>query len=226
MMRDSFREWARKRAYRQEMRETGGTPTSASFHRRAYHRNFQGYTEVKRLRPDGRTVIERVYTGHWYEPMLSMERRVRLRILYVLLFLCGAGVFGWAATRRAVCNTVLYVGLFQALAVAMAIWCLYVLVFYIPATGKLTIGEYDTLHKPLIRSAMACAVCLWAAAAAAVVCLVLDRAAAVGRDWLCPAGFALSGALFGLIWFLESRLEYAVLDNETPMPEDGVEIDV
>lgn len=225
-MRDSFREWARKKAFRDEMRQTGGTPESASFHRRAYHRNFQGYTEVKRVRPDGKAVIERVYTGHYFEPMLSKERRVRLRILYVLLFAGGMGVFGWSATRPAVCNTVLYVGAFQALAVAMALWCLYVLIFYIPAVGKLTVGEYDTLHKPLIRSSAACALCQGAAAVAALVCFFLNRDAASASDLLCMGGFVLGGMLFGLIWFLESHLEYAVLDNDTPMPEDGVEIDV
>lgn len=226
MMRDSFREWARKRAYREEMRQTGGTPASASFHRRAYHRNFQGYTEVKRVRPDGRAVIERVYTGHYFEPMLSKERRVRLRILYVLLFAGGAAVFGWAATRPAVCNTALYVGALQALALVMAMWCLYVLIFYIPASGKMTVGEYDTLHKPLIRSSLACALSQWAAAAAAVVCVLLNRDAASGTDLLCAGGFVLGGVPFGVLWFLESHLEYAVLDNDTPMPEDGVEIDV
>lgn len=224
-MLEKYRERVREKARRAEMRETGGVPTSVGFHRPAYHRNFQGYTEVKRINAAGKAIIERVYTGHYYEPMLSRERRITLRVMYLLLFVGGVALFAFTATRSARCNSMLYVGLFQAAAVLMAPWCLYVLIFYLPATGKLTIGEYDTLHKPLIRAALACAICQWLAAAACAVCFLLHLSEPKWTDLFCAGGFAAAGALFGLIWFLESHLEYAVLDNETPTPEDGVEID-
>ncbi len=225
-MRESFRQWAREKSFQEEMRQTGGTPTSANFHRRAYHRHFQGYTEVKTVKPDGRKVIERVYTGHYLEPVLSKKQRIRLRIVYCLLFVAGVGIFAWSATRRAVCNSVLYVGIFQALTVLMTLWCLYVLIFYLPARGRWTVGDYDSLHKPLIRSSLACALCQAAAAVASLTAIVLNRDAANSSAFLCAGGFLLGGGLFGLMGLLESRVEYTVLDNETPMPEDGVEIDV
>ncbi len=180
---------------------------------------------MKHLNADGRTVIERVYTGRWYEPMLSRERQITLRILYVLLFVCGAGLFVFTATRRTRCNATLYVGLLQALAVVLGIWCIYVFVFYIPARGKLTIGEYDSLHKPLIRASGACALCQAALAAASTVCFFLHLDQKDPADLVCALGFLGCTVLFGLIWFLESHLEYAVLDNSTVPPEEGVEID-
>lgn len=224
-MPDSWKRKVADRAKRDELRCTGGTPEQAPFHRRAYHRYFEGYTEVKRVNERGRTVVERVYTGKYYEPELEPFRRVTLRLFYLLFFVGGAALFLFCATRTVRCNTVPYVSLFQGLAVPMALWCAYVLAFYIPSTGKLTIGEYNSQHKPLIRASLLTAVCMWLAGVGALVCFFLHIEERALGDLLCAAGFAASGMLMFLIFLLESHLNYTVIGSGVQPPDDGVEIE-
>lgn len=220
--------WKRRlaeKAKAEELRRSGGTPESAPFHSRAYHRNFEGYTEVKTLDARGRSVIQRVYTGKYYEPDLAPFRRVTLRIFYLLFFLGGAALFLFCATRPLPCNSVLYVSLFQAILIPLLLWCVYVLIFYIPSTGKLTIGEYKMQHKSLIRSTQLTAVCMWACAAAALVCFFAAADGRVAGVLLCAGGFAVSGGLIFLITLFERNLEYTVANGSAASPEDGVEIE-
>lgn len=216
--------WKRRLAERAKagkLRRTGGTPEPAPFHSRAYHRNFEGYTEVKTLDARGRSVIQRVYTGRYYEPDLAPFRRVTLRIFYLLFFLSGIALFLFCATRALPCNSVLYVALFQAIAIPLLIWCVYVLIFYIPSTGKLTIGEYK-MRKSLIRATQLTAACMWACAAATLFCFF---AAPISGVLLCAGGFAVSGGLIFLISLFERNLEYTVTNGSAVSPEDGVEIE-
>lgn len=191
-MKETFKQRLRERQHRQEMQETGGMPQSASFHRSAYHRNFQGYTEVKRLDANGRQIIERIYTGKYYEPALDRVRLLRLRIVYVFFFLASVALFLFCATRKVICNTVIYVVVPQGLSVILLLWCLYVLIFYLPAKARLTIGDYDTLHKLLIRSSFLSACSLWVCALACLICFFLSPELRSAKDLLCAAGSALS----------------------------------
>lgn len=224
-MLEQWKQRLADKAKAEELRRTGGTPESAPFHSRAYHRNFEGYTEVKTLDARGRSVISRVYTGNYYEPALAPFRRVTLRIFYLLFFLSGLALFLFSATRPLPCNSVLYVSLFQAISVPLLIWCVYVLIFYIPSTGKLTIGEYKTQHKSLILATQITAACLWTCAAATLVCFFAAPNGRVSGVLLCAGGFAVSGGLIFLITLFERKLEYTVTSGSAVSPEGGVEIE-
>lgn len=224
-MLDSLKNRMSEKVKEAELRRSGGTPEQASFHRRAYHRNFEGYTEVRELNQYGRTVIRRVYTGKYYEPELEPFRRLTLRMFYLLFFAGGTALFLYGATRHLLCNRTLYVNLFQAVEIPMLLWCIYVLAFYIPSMGKLTAGEYDTQHGSLMRATRMAAVCMWLTAAAAVVCTLLHLDTEVLANLLCAAGFAASGALVFLIYLFESNLNYTVTNSTNSAPEEGVEID-
>ena len=224
-MLDKWKHRMVERAKRRELQYTGGTPESAPFHRQAYHRHFEGYTEVKRVDERGRTVIERIYTGKYYEPELAPHQRLTLRLFYLIFFLGSTALFLFCATRTALCNSAPYVNLFQALAVPLLLWCAYVLAFYIPSMGELTVGEYNSQHRPLIRASLMAAVCMWLTSAGALVCFMLCSGAGRGSNLLCAVGFAAAGALIFFIYLLESHLEYAVIGSETHPPEGGVEIE-
>lgn len=213
------------KAKQAELRRTGGTPEAAPFHRPAYHRNFEGYTEVKRIDEHGRTVIQRIYTGKYYEPDLAPFRRITLRLFYILFFVGGTGLFLYCATRELICNTILYVNLFQAVAIPLLLWCIYVLIFYIPSTGKLTVGEYNTQHKPLINASRLASLCMWATAGMVVAAVVLHLDREPLRNLLCAAGYICSGAMMFLISWFESNLNYIVTSSSEEMPPDGVEIE-
>ncbi len=223
-MLDSWKHKLAEYAKEKELRHTGGTPEPASFHSHAYHRYFEGYTEVKRVNEHGHQFIERTYTGKYYEPKLEPFRRLTLRLFYILFFIGGTVLFAFSATRTTPCNSALYVNLFQALSVPMLLWCAYVLVLYIPATGKLTIGEYRGQHKPLIQSSLIAAVSMWLTGLGALVCFFIHLNARDFTDLLCAAGFAVSGGLMFLIFIFERNLEYDVTNSDAQVPIDGVEI--
>lgn len=224
-MREQWRRRLAEKARAKQLSSAGGTPESAPFHSRAYHRNFEGYTEVKALDARGRPVIRRVYTGKYYEPDLAPFRRVTLRIFYLLFFSGGTALFLFCATRTLPCNRVPYVSLFQAISVPLLIWCVYVLIFYVPSAGQLTVGEYKLLHHSLIRATRLTAACMWACAAAALVCFAAAPAGRVSGVLLCAGGFAVSGGLISLIALFERNLEYTVASGSAVSPEDGVEIE-
>jgi hypothetical protein len=224
-MFESLKQRIKEKEHRQAMQETGGMPQSASFHRPAYHRNFQGYTEVTRLDEKGKTVIRRIYTGKYYVPALSRQNQLRLRFVYAVLFLGGGALYFFCAMQSALCNAFFPVNLLQGLSLPLLLWCLYLLAFYLPSTGKLTLGDYETLHRPLIRASLLTALCMWATAVAGVVACFVYADLFYLSDLPCVGGFALSGGLMFLIYFLEHRLEYLVEENDTEMPADGVELE-
>ena len=215
-----------KRKLIQKLRQTQheedyNSARTSGFHRSAYHRHFDGYKEIKFKDPTGKTVIQRTYVGDWYEPDFTRENQIKLRVLYVLLTVFGVGLFIYAATRVTACNTALYVALFQGLAVAMLIWLIYVLIFYVPSLGRLTVGDYNSIHQPLIRASFMMTLCMWACAAGAILSLILNGYL---MDILCCLLFAAAGLMFFIINRMESRLIYHVLPNDTEAPDESVEI--
>lgn len=208
-----------------DLYRSDGPRERASLTQRAYHRYFEGYTEVSELNERGKTVTRRVYTGKYYEPDLADYRRLSLRLVYVLCFVGGTALFLYCATRPLVCNTAPYVGLFQAAAIVLLLWCLSVLIFYLPATGKLTIGQYKSQHRALVNSSRAVAFSMWAAAAAALLCTALHMGDRPLLNLLCAAGFGASGLLLFVIFLFESHLRYTVTDSPDTAPEDGYEIE-
>lgn len=203
-----------------------GRRESAHRFQRAYHREFEGYTEVSGLDERGKTVIRRVYTGKYYEPVLEPFRRISLRIVYVLCYVGGAALFLFCATRNLTCNRALYMAVFQCAAVVLMLWCASALVFYIPAAGKLTIGEYRFQHRSLVNSARAVSLSMWGTGAAALVSLALHFSGETFLyDLLCAAGFAGGGLLVFVIFLFESHLKYNVTDSWESAPDDGFEIE-
>lgn len=224
-MKESTKQRLRKRVQQEEIRSLGGTPEEASFHRRAYHRNFEGYTEVKQLNAQGKTVIQRIYTGKYYEPELDMKHRLTLRFFYLVFFISGTALFLYCSTRSFFCNTVIYVNLFQAICIPLLLWCIYVLAFYLPSTGKLTIGEYNTEHRSLLSAARLTACCMWCTAAAALLCGILNFRTQSLSMLLCVPGFAAAGLLIFLIYLFENMLKYTIIENDASAPPEGMEIE-
>lgn len=223
--KESYREKVKEKARRQELRETGGMPRAAGFHRFAYHKNFEGWTEVKRVGLNGKVGIERVYTGKYYEPALEMRHRIELRLLYLLLIAGSTALYAFTATRTAYCNNAFYVGIFQGLTAVLMLWVIYVMLFYAFTPGKMTIGDYNTIHKPMYRSALSGALSMWTTGCMAVISFFVRIADRPYTDLLCALGFAASGTLLFFLYLIEHNLSYRVLKNETEAPADGSEIE-
>ena len=215
----------KEKTQRQALKETGGAPRAAGFHRHAYHRNFEGWTEVTIKRPDGRTYIDHIYTGRYYEPALTAGQRVGIRLLYLTLSLLGGILYAFMAFRDTFCNKAPYVVMFQSLTLLMMLWFFYTMFFYILTPGLMTIGDYNTIHKPVIRSALVNVLCMWATAAASLISFFLYFTYRPYMDLLCSLGFAAAGIMLSAIYLMEQNLEYKIVKNDTEPPEDGTEIE-
>lgn len=222
---ESIKQRLTKRAIQAELRHTGGMPETGSFHRRAYHRNFEGYTEIKQLNAQGKLVIQRIYTGKYYEPKLSLFHRLVLRLFYLVFFVGGTALFLYCSTRNVLCNQYFYVNLFQVICIPLLLWCVYVLIFYIPDIGRLTIGDYNTQHKALVAATRTTAFCMWAASATALLCVIASPETETLVNLLCALGFAAGGLLIFAIFLFEDHLEYIVISSAVDVPPGGVEIE-
>ena len=225
-MKETWKQRIRKKQIQREMQETGGMPQSAPFHRAAYHRHFKGYTEVRRAGDGGKTRIERIYTGSYYEPALTLLQQRQLRFVYLVFSIFGAALYLFCASRDVLCNKTAYVVIFEAVALVLLLWVIYLLCFYLPATGKMTEGDYHSLHKPLIHAGMLVSISMWITALASVLCFFLNREAASSADLLCALGFGVGGCFMFVLHFMEKRLIYR--KTNAPVPEgieDGIEID-
>lgn len=210
---------------KREQRRSGSTPSVASLHSMPYHRHFEGYTEVRRIGPDGKCRIERVYTADYRVQALDGRRRAELRLAYVLLWAAGVGLFGYASTRYVGSNGAVYVNLAQAVAVAGLAWVAGVLFNYLTAPRKLTIHEYRSTSPSLCHASMTAATALLASGVLTLLHLLLQfRTAGVGEA-LCAGLLALSAGCLFLVNRLEHRVPYSIQSNENASPEEGSHID-
>jgi hypothetical protein len=194
-------------------------------HSDAYHRFFEGYSELKVVDPSGRIRIRRIYTGVHYRPRLSRKQMVLLRLLYPPVFAAAVALFLVAALRGVPSNTLWYAALPQACTLPMLVWFLISFLSYLPIKEQLEIGEYNRSSVPLKRAALIGAVCALLSGVMALVSLFGEGGSALLGE-LCTAGlFMLAAALLFLIGLTEARIPYDRIDSTTEIPAGGVEID-
>lgn len=224
-MKEKWKQRIRKKQFQQDLAETGGMPQSAAFHREAYHRHFQGYTEIKRSLTGKGSKIQRIYTGKYYEPVLNLLQQKQLRFVYLVFSVIGAGLYLFCTLQPTICNTVSYVVIFQATSVILLLWTAYLLCFYIPSTGKMTEGDYKALHFPLILASLLTSISMWLTGLAGILCFFLNRDRCAFPDFLCSIGFCAGGCFLFVLFFMEKRLIYRTVNNKTEGPDEGVEIE-
>lgn len=210
-------EKARKKIQRKELDRTGGSPEDAVFHSKGYHKSFDGYVEVKRLDGNGRMKIQRIYVDNYYEPDEPRRARILRRAVYTLLH--ALAIFLWyrSATAAVAVNYLIVVNIFHAALFLSLLWGSYVLLFYILEPGRMTIGNYKSLHRPLTRANFITAA-LFAGNALAILAaaaLLPEPVSSVLPHTICGAAASF------LIGFGEKRLTYTVIDNDTPAPPDA-----
>lgn len=190
---------------------------SGAARRRAAQEALQDYAEYRELDSRGRSVTRRVYVGKYYEPVIDKRRRVLLRLVYLVCFAAAAFFYFRSAMVTVFANTTPAATLLQAAGFAVLLWLVYVLLFYLPQTGKLTRSDYKSLHQPLIRSSAVLAAVQVCSAVSQTVSLAWDS-----RQWAvtlgCAAMSLLSAGAAAVIWRLESHLRYNELENDAAVP--------
>ena len=195
------------------------------WHSKAYHRHFEGYTEVETVNPKGKVVIQRIYTGDYYRLDLPRNKKVGLRIVYVLLWLMACALFGFGSSRPIGANMTWYLAIVQMLTVCALAALLFSLISHCTAPQDMTIGAWKSASVNLKRRAGFAALFLELNAFMTGVYLLLK-----GDRWvfhlLVILLYALSGILLVVMNRLETNAPYLTIPSTQPAPPDGSYIDV
>ena len=194
------------------------TPESGVLHSSYYHKYFRGYTEVRRLNAKGGVVSERVYTRPWIVSGLSTAQYWLVRLLYALLVAASAALFITALCRKIPGNASLAVALPGALSVMMLILLAAATVMYLVVERKMTLWGYSSSTRRIKRFSLITAI-LQAVTALALALFALVTGEEVPRSLGCAGLVLLSACCSGALFFLERRMPYREIPNDTKLPE-------
>lgn len=194
------------------------------WHSKAYHRHFEGYTEVETTNEKGKTVIERVYVGDYYRLDLPKKKRVLLRLTYAVLIGLAGGMFGFAASRPIGANMTWYIAIAQMVAVCLLGLLCVNLLSHSTAPRDMTIGDWKSSSKKLQRNAKYTALIMELLAFLTALHLILKAG-----DWLvhllCIGLYAVAGLIAVVVNRLEANAPYLKFSSTEEAPEDGAYIE-
>ena len=195
------------------------------WHSKAYHRHFEGYAEVETTNEKGKTVIERVYVGDYYRLDLPKNKRIGLRLLYAVLIILTAALFGFAASRPVGANMTWYIAIAQMVAVCLLGLLCVNLLSHSTAPRDMPVGDWKSSSKKLQRNARYTALAMELLAFLTLLHLVIN-----GENWgrhlLCVALYAIAGITAVVLNRLEANAPYKRWRSTEASPENGSYIDV
>lgn len=189
---------------------------------KAYHRFFEGYTEITVLNPDGKgSRIQRIYTGNYYRQDLTKSQRILLRLLYVALYLGAVYLFVSSAVLPLTSNSTWYVVLTQVVSIPFLFWILIVFFFYLPAGLDLTIHDYRSSSLSLQKATLYAAISLGLVALATLIFVLLNRPDEPLLELLCAAKYLAGGLLVFVMNRAEKKVNYLIIPSQNKLPGDG-----
>jgi hypothetical protein len=194
------------------------------WHGKAYHRFFEGYTEISVPTPDGKgSSIQRIYTGNYYRQDLTKSQRILLRLLYVALCLSAGYLFVSSAALPVASNSTWYVVLAQVVCVPFLFWILIVLFSYLPAGLDLTINDYRSSALALQKATLGSAIALGMVALATVVFIFLNRSSEPQLELLCAVKYLAAGLLALSMNLIEKKVNYLIIPSQNKLPGENPE---
>ena len=195
------------------------------WHSKAYHRFFEGYSEITVPKPNGRGYrIERIYTGNYYRQDLTKRRRILIRILYVALFLGAACLFVSSAILPLASNSTWYVALPQAVSLPFLFWIVIAFYFYLPAARDMTIAEYRSSSLHLLKATRGAAACLGVTALTSLIFIVLNPSQEPLHELLGIVKYLVGGLMILGINQIEKKVNYVQAPSHRQPPENSIQI--
>jgi archaellum biogenesis protein FlaJ (TadC family) len=208
------------------MRKNSEDGRSGSSHSKAYHRHFEGYSEITVPKRNGKgTRIQRIYTGNYFRQDLSERQRILIRVLYVALFLCIAFLYASSAIQPLTINSTWYVVLPQAASVPFLFWILVAFLSYLPAERDMKIADYRSSSLYLLKAAMGSVICLGITASATLVSIMLNPSDESPRAMLCAGKYIVAGLIALAMYRIERKVSYLTTPNQHLPPDNSFEID-
>jgi hypothetical protein len=213
---------------RDSVQKDGKPDKHGVWHSNAYHRFFEGYSEITVPKADGKGYrIQRIYIGNYYRQALTSGQRLLLRGLYVALFLGGAYLFVSSAILPLASNSTWYVVLPQVVSIPFLFWTLIAFFSYLPAGRDLTIAEYRSSSLALQKATLGAAISLSLAAFAMPAFLLLNSSNEPLVELLCAVKYLAGGLLALGISRIEKKVNYLIIPSQNKLPGDnnGDEVD-
>lgn len=173
-----------------------------------YSRYFEGYTETVVLQKNKKTCVRRFYVGDYYRQALSDRQFMAVKAVYLLAFLLAAAVFLISGTRAAAVNRLMYIALLQAFCVFFLGWTGIALLDYVPAHRKLTIYEYKTFSKSLIRGTCGLFISAGLLSACSVLYILRYTGSTPEPDAMCVLGNLFVTLAAGTMNWMERKIVY------------------
>jgi hypothetical protein len=203
--------------------EKQGKP--GTWHSKAYHRFFEGYSEIIVPRSNGKgSSIQRVYTRNYYQQNLTGAQRLLIRLLYAAVFLCIAYLFGSSATLPLAINTTWYVVLTQVVSLPFICWIVISLFSYLPAGRDLTIYEYRSSSLSLKKATLSAAISLGLVAVSTLIFILLNPSIGVLAELLSALKYLVGGVLALIMNRIESKINYSIIPSKNSPPVEAMEI--
>lgn len=180
------------------------------WHSRAYHRFFDGWTEVPELDEKGRVHIRRVYIGEYYKAELSDKAWKLRKLWYALLLLAAIGFYILAASLDVSGNTVRYAVFPQVLSLFGLIFLVWFYIGRLAAPRILTRGERRDTARNLKTAAL---IEIWFLGISALCMLIQGILQGEARALWSVAAFLIAGALVYVVWYLEENTDYEWIAN-------------
>jgi hypothetical protein len=196
----------------------GKDDTDQRYHSGFYHRFFEGYTEVRHVKPNGGFTIERIYTGKYYEQELSLPQVVLLRLAYLLLAI-GTGL-GFLTGGFHECTKVLAV--VNCVLILMLVALVLTLGNYLLAPRRMKIYEYKSSSESLKMITLIVVIALAVLFLGRLGLMLWSGTLLEGWRDLC---WLLFGAgCSGAMTLVERKIPYRSIKNQLENSIDGIEI--
>lgn len=182
-----------------------------------YKKYFRGYSEVRQLTTKGRVTVQRVYTQPWLVSGLSTAKYWLLRLLYVVLAALSTACLIGVMVQRIPINYTWMV-LLPGIVSAILLFLLWIaLLSYVFVERKMTLWGHHSSTVNLKRYSLATSIVqLVTAVVMAVVTLITQLY--VLKSLLCAGGILLASICSGAILFIERKVPYKEVVNDTKLP--------
>lgn len=193
-----------------------------TWHRKGYHRFFEGYTEY-RTEENGKRKLHRVYTANWYACELDAGKRKFLRLLYALLTSASLALFFLSGTRELASNSSVPVILLQAVSLAVQVRLAIAVVYYIANDKKLEKRIYKSSVVAIRDSAKVGAMLTGTTGAAVILFAIITDRGMFGQELISALLFAGAAAMQYAMHLIESRVPYAEVRNDSKIGPDAID---
>lgn len=204
----------------QERRRKLEKNTAEPWHSRSYQKEFEGFAERVVQTEKGRSKIERIYVGNYYELDASDSRRILLKWTHMVLAIAACVFFLMSAAAQVAANFVRLITFFQAveiLALACMLWLALKNLFTRP---RMIIRQYKGTSKAILNWSRVTAVTAAVNGILSLIFTFVRHDETFREGLLVVLWYILSSVLMCFAYSIENAQTYRVIRNDTPITDD------